>query len=119
MIFQGMFAIITPALITGAFAERMKFKSFLIFTLIWATLVYDPVAHWVWGAGGWLKQLGALDFAGGAVVHITSGVGALAAALVVGKRSGVENGAVEPHDVTMIVLGSRLPLVRLVRVQCR
>jgi len=106
MIFQGMFAVITPALITGAFAERMKFKSFLIFTLLWSTLVYDPVAHWVWGAGGWLHQLGALDFAGGAVVHITSGVGALAAALVVGKRKGVEDGAVEPHDIPMIVLGA-------------
>ena len=106
MIFQGMFAVITPALITGAFAERMKFKSFLIFTLLWATLVYDPVAHWVWGSGGWLRQLGVLDFAGGAVVHITSGVGALAAALATGKRSGVEDGAVEPHDITMIVLGA-------------
>ncbi len=106
MIFQGMFAVITPALITGAFAERMKFKSFLIFVLLWATLVYDPVAHWMWGMGGWLRELGALDFAGGAVVHITSGVGALAAAMVIGRRSGVENGAVEPHDTTMIVFGA-------------
>jgi len=106
MMFQGMFAIITPALITGAFAERIKFKSFLIFVLIWATLVYDPVAHWVWGTGGWLRELGALDFAGGAVVHITSGVGALAAAMVVGRRSGVDEGAGAPHDITMIVFGA-------------
>ncbi|HLE82627.1 MAG TPA: ammonium transporter, partial [Dehalococcoidia bacterium] len=106
MIFQAMFAIITPALITGAFAERIKFKTFLIFTLLWATLVYDPVAHWVWGTGGWLRALGALDFAGGTVVHIASGVGALAAALAVGRRWGVESGGVEPHNVTMIVLGA-------------
>ena len=80
MIFQMMFAIITPALITGAFAERKRFKAFVIFSLLWATLVYDPVAHWVWGVGGWLRTLGALDFAGGTVVHITSGVSALVAA---------------------------------------
>src|SRR3972149_5070966 len=106
MIFQAMFAVITPALITGAFAERIKFKTFLIFTLLWATLVYDPVAHWVWGVGGWLRVLGALDFAGGTVVHIASGGGALAAALAVGRRWGVESGGVEPHNVTMIVLGA-------------
>src|SRR5580765_2384139 len=79
MAFQMMFAVITPALITGAFAERKRFKAFVVFSLLWATLVYDPVAHWVWG-GGWLGQLGALDFAGGTVVHITSGVSALVAA---------------------------------------
>ena len=73
MAFQMMFAVITPALITGAFAERKRFKAFVLFTLLWATLVYDPVAHWVWGTGGWLRMLGTLDFAGGTVVHITSG----------------------------------------------
>ncbi|MGE5841634.1 MAG: ammonium transporter, partial [Deltaproteobacteria bacterium] len=85
MVFQCMFAVITPALITGAFAERMKFASFLLFTLLWATFVYNPLAHWVWGSGGWMARLGALDFAGGTVVHISSGVSALAAALVVGR----------------------------------
>src|SRR5438094_291716 len=85
MVFQMMFAVITPALITGAFAERKRFKAFVVFTLLWATFVYDPVAHWVWG-GGWLGQLGALDFAGGTVVHITSGVSALVAALVLRRR---------------------------------
>ncbi|MDO8690084.1 MAG: ammonium transporter [Dehalococcoidia bacterium] len=107
MMFQAMFAIITPALITGAFAERMKFKAFLIFSLLWATIVYDPIAHWVWGTGGWIRGLGALDFAGGTVVHISAGVGALAAALVVGRRVGVKGG-VEPHNITMIVLGAGL-----------
>ena len=88
MVYQMMFAVITPALISGAFAERMKFSSFLLFTLAWTTIVYDPVAHWVWGAGGWLKNLGVLDFAGGIVVHATSGFSALAAALYIGKRKG-------------------------------
>jgi len=82
MLFQMMFAVITPALITGAFAERKKFSTFIVFILAWATLVYDPLAHWVWGVGGWLRNLGALDFAGGTVVHISSGVSALAAAIV-------------------------------------
>ena len=107
MVFQMMFAVITPALITGAFAERKRFKAFVIFTLLWATLVYDPVAHWVWG-GGWLGQLGALDFAGGTVVHITSGVSALVAALVLGRRVGYGREALEPHDATMTVLGASL-----------
>src|SRR5262245_23903055 len=84
MLFQMMFAIITPALITGTFAERKKFSGFLLFTLLWATIVYDPLAHWVWGDGGWLKKLGALDFAGGTVVHISSGVSALVCALMIG-----------------------------------
>ena len=84
MIFQCMFAVITPALITGAFAERMKFISFLLFTVLWATFVYNPLAHWVWGSGGWMAKMGALDFAGGTVLHISSGVSALAAALFVG-----------------------------------
>ena len=107
MVFQMMFAVITPALITGAFAERKRFKAFVVFTLLWATLVYDPVAHWVWG-GGWLGQLGALDFAGGTVVHITSGVSALVAALVLGKRVGFGQEAMDPHDATMTVLGASL-----------
>ncbi len=108
MAFQMMFAVITPALITGAFAERKRFKAFVIFSLLWATLVYDPVAHWVWGTGGWLKTLGALDFAGGTVVHITSGVSALVAALVLGPRIGLGEEPMDPHDATMTVLGAAL-----------
>src|SRR3979411_1466392 len=108
MVFQMMFAVITPALITGAFAERKRFKAFVIFTLLWATFVYDPVAHWVWGTGGWLKTLGTLDFAGGTVVHITSGVSALVAAIVMGKRKGLGKDAMDPHDMTMVVLGAAL-----------
>jgi Amt family ammonium transporter len=106
MVFQMMFAIITPALITGAWAERMKFSSFLLFVVLWATLVYDPVAHWVWGDGGWLKGLGALDFAGGTVVHINAGVAALAAVLVMGKREGYGREAFIPHNLPMTVLGA-------------
>jgi Amt family ammonium transporter len=109
MIYQAMFAIITPALITGAFAERMKFSTFLVFMVLWVTLVYCPVAHWVWGDGGWLKGLGALDFAGGTVVHINAGIAALAAALVVGKRQGYGNHATFiPHNLPMTVLGAGL-----------
>jgi Amt family ammonium transporter len=109
MIYQAMFAIITPALITGAFAERMKFSTFLVFMVLWVTLVYCPVAHWVWGDGGWLKSLGALDFAGGTVVHINAGIAALAAALVVGKRQGYGNHATFiPHNLPMTVLGAGL-----------
>ena len=107
MIFQAMFAIITPALITGAFAERMKFSSFIIFTVLWVTIVYAPVAHWVWG-GGWLGSLGALDFAGGTVVHINSGFAALAAALIVGKRLGFGEQPMPPHNIPMVVLGAGL-----------
>ena len=107
MAFQMMFAVITPALITGGFAERKRFKAFLIFTLLWATLVYDPVAHWVWG-GGWLGKLGVLDFAGGVVVHITSGISALVAAWVLGHRKGLGAETAEPHDATMVVLGASL-----------
>ncbi len=107
MVFQMMFAVITPALITGAFAERKRFKAFVVFTLLWATFVYDPVAHWVWG-GGWLQKLGALDFAGGTVVHITSGVSALVAALVLGRRKGFGAEPMDPHDATMAVLGAVL-----------
>ena len=108
MVFQMMFAVITPALITGAFAERKRFKAFVIFSLLWATLVYDPIAHWVWGSGGWLKTLGALDFAGGTVVHISSGISALVAALVLGHRVGFGKDSMDPHDVTMTVLGAGL-----------
>jgi Amt family ammonium transporter len=108
MMYQAMFAVITPALITGAFAERMKFSAFFVFTLLWSTLVYDPVAHWVWGTGGWLKQMGALDFAGGIVVHLISGISALAAALVIGKRKGYLQEAMYPHNLPMTVLGAGL-----------
>jgi Amt family ammonium transporter len=108
MIFQGTFAVITPALITGAFAERMKFSAFLVFILLWATFVYDPICHWVWGAGGWLGKLGALDFAGGTVVHISSGVSALIAALVIGKRKGYLISSMAPHNLPMTVLGAAL-----------
>jgi Amt family ammonium transporter len=115
MVFQMMFAVITPALITGAFAERKRFKAFVIFSLLWATLVYDPIAHWVWGHGGWIgTQLGAVDFAGGTVVHISSGVSALVAAWVLGPRLSTLGGrsegseSNEPHDATMTVLGASL-----------
>jgi Amt family ammonium transporter len=113
MIYQAMFAIITPALITGAWAERLKFSSFLVFMILWSTLVYCPVAHWVWGDGGWLKTMGALDFAGGTVVHINAGIAALAAVLVIGPRKGFKgygNGteAFIPHNLPMTVLGAGL-----------
>jgi len=108
MIFQMMFAVITPALITGAFAERMRFKAFLIFTPLWATLVYDPVCHWVWAPGGWLRELGALDFAGGTVVHICSGIAALTCALVIGRRKGYGKDDMMPHNVTMTIIGTAL-----------
>jgi len=108
MIFQMMFAIITPALITGAFAERMKFSSFLVFTLLWSTLVYDPVCHWVWAVGGWIRNLGALDFAGGTVVHISSGISALVAALLIGRRKGYGAEHMAPHNLPMTVLGAGL-----------
>lgn len=108
MIFQGMFAVITPALITGAFAERMKFSAFLLFTILWATLVYNPICHWVWGVGGWIRNLGALDFAGGTVVHISSGASALAAALLIGKRKGYGTEPMHPHNLPMTILGAAL-----------
>jgi len=104
MLFQLMFAIITPALISGAIAERMKFIAFAIFILLWSTLVYDPIAHWVWGAGGWLRNLGALDFAGGNVVHISSGISALVVALVIGKRRKIKT--ITPHNLPMTLLGA-------------
>lgn len=105
--FQMTFAIITPALIIGAFAERMKFSSMLIFSLAWTALVYVPVCHWVWG-GGFLQQMGVLDFAGGIVVHITAGVAALVAALVIGPRRGFPRQAMPPHNMTMTVIGAGL-----------
>jgi len=108
MMYQAMFAVITPALITGAFAERMKFSAYLLFILLWSTLVYDPVAHWVWGAGGWLKKMGTLDFAGGIVVHLISGISALAAAIIIGRRKGYMLEAITPHNLPMTVLGTGL-----------
>lgn len=107
MIFQAMFAIITPALISGAFAGRMKFSAYCVFVVLWVTIVYAPMAHWVWG-GGWLGELGALDFAGGTVVHINAGVAALAAAIIIGKRSGFAGKPVTVHNVPMVVLGAAL-----------
>jgi len=104
--YQMMFAIITPALITGAFAERMRFSAFLIFTTLWATLVYDPLAHWVWGVGGWIRELGALDFAGGTVVHISSGIAGLVAAIVLGKRKGYRTTPMIPHNIPFVLLGA-------------
>jgi Amt family ammonium transporter len=109
MIFQAMFAVITPALIIGTYAERMKFSAFLIFTVLWATFVYDPLGHWVWGTGGWLKSLGALDFAGGIVVHTSSGISALMLAILIGKRVGYGKGtAFTPHNMPFTVLGGAL-----------
>ena len=108
MIYQCMFAVITPALITGAIAERMKFKTYLVFLLLWATLVYDPIAHWVWGMGGWLRTRGALDFAGGTVVHISSGVSAMIAAIVMGRRRGYPETPMSPHNLPYTILGASL-----------
>ncbi len=108
MAFQMMFAVITPALISGSIAERMSFPAFIVFILLWATFVYDPLAHWVWGAGGFLRTLGALDFAGGNVVHISSGYSALIVALVLGKRKGFGKESMAPHHVPMTVLGAGL-----------
>jgi Amt family ammonium transporter len=105
--YQLMFAAITPALISGAFAERKRFRSFVIFTVLWSLLVYSPIAHWVWAADGWLFKLGALDFAGGTVVHASSGVAALVAALAIGRRRS-SGDRMEPHDIPMTVLGAGL-----------
>jgi ammonium transporter, Amt family len=105
--FQLMFAAITPALITGAFAERKRFGSFVMFTILWSILIYSPIAHWVWSVDGWLFKLGALDFAGGTVVHISSGVSALVVALLIGRRH-MNGEKAEPHDVPMVVLGAGL-----------
>ena len=107
MMYQGMFAIITVALITGAVAERVKFSALVIFTLVWATVIYDPLCHWVWG-GGWLMSMGALDFAGGTVVHISSGISALVFALVIGKRKGYPKESIMPHSIGLTLLGTAL-----------
>jgi Amt family ammonium transporter len=108
MAFQMMFAVITPGLITGAFAERMKFSAYILFTLAWATLVYDPVCHWVWGAGGWLKNMGVMDFAGGIVVHVTSGFSALVCALYLGSRRGYGREPMPPHNLPFTIIGAGL-----------
>jgi ammonium transporter, Amt family len=108
MIFQAMFAIITVALITGAVVERIKFSALLIFSALWMTLVYAPVAHWIWGSGGWLGKLGVLDFAGGAVVHINAGVSALALVTLLGRRRGFPQDAMEPNNIPLVVLGAGL-----------
>ena len=108
MVFQAKFAIITPALIAGAFAERIKFSTFVIFIVAWSTIVYPPLAHWMWGSGGWLGEMGALDFAGGAVVHISSGAAALAAAIIFGRRLGLGQADMNPHNVPFVVLGASL-----------
>ncbi len=108
MIYQCMFAVITPALITGAFAERMKFGPFIVFSLVWAIIVYNPVCHWIWGSGGWLGAKGALDFAGGLVVHLTSGAAALAAAIILGPRQGFKKRSFMPHNLPMTLLGTGL-----------
>ncbi len=108
MIYQCMFAVITPALILGAFAERMKFSAFCLFMLLWATLVYDPVCHWVWAVGGFIRNMGALDFAGGTVVHINAGIAALVCAIVLGKRKGFPSKMSPPHNLPFAVLGAGL-----------
>jgi ammonium transporter, Amt family len=108
MVFQAMFAILTPALMVGAFAERINFSAFTLFILLWSTFVYDPIAHWVWSTGGWLKNLGALDFAGGIVVHVSSGVSALVVAALIGRRSGYEKQPFAPHNLPITVLGGGL-----------
>ncbi len=107
MVFQLMFAAITPALITGAFAERMKFSALILFSLLWSLFIYCPVAHWLWG-GGWLAGFGALDFAGGAVVHISSGISALVCALMLGRRQGYGTDYMAPHNLPMVLLGTGL-----------
>jgi Amt family ammonium transporter len=106
MIYQCMFAVIAPALISGAYAERMKWAAYVAFTLLWTTLVYDPIAHWSWAPGGWLNALGAIDFAGGTVVHLSTGVSALVCAIVLGKRRGYPSTRHPPHNLTMTVLGA-------------
>ena len=108
IMFQGMFAVITPALIIGAFAERINFKGFLIFTILWSVFIYNPVAHWVWSGDGWLFKLGALDFAGGTVVHINAGIAAIVTAIMLGKRRDYQRHALPPHDITYVVMGAGL-----------
>ena len=108
MMFQGMFAIITPALISGAIAERMKFSTYCVFILLWGTLVYDPIAHWVWGSGGWLLEMGTLDFAGGTVVHMSSGFSALVLAIIIGKRMDYGKTPIYPNNLVFTALGAAL-----------
>jgi len=108
IMFQCMFAVITPALIIGAFAERIKFKGFLLFSVLWSIFIYNPVAHWVWSGDGWLFQDGALDFAGGTVVHINAGIAALVTAIMLGKRRDYKNHALPPHNITYVVLGASM-----------
>ena len=108
MAYQMMFAVITPGLIAGAFAERMKFSSYVVFTLLWATLVYDPICHWVWAEGGWLRNRGVLDFAGGIVVHVSSGISALVCALFLGKRRGYGREPMPPHNLPLTIIGAGL-----------
>lgn len=108
MVYQMMFAVITPALITGAFAERVKFSAFMVFVILWATFIYDPLAHWVWGVKGWMREMGALDFAGGTVVHLSSGASALVAAMMFGRRIGYGQEAMPPHNLPFSVIGAGL-----------
>ncbi len=108
MVFQAMFAVITVALITGAVVERIKFVALLVFSALWLTVVYSPIAHWVWGDGGWLSNLGTLDFAGGTVVHISAGFSALALVTLLGRRRGFPQEAMEPNNIPMVVLGAAL-----------
>jgi ammonium transporter, Amt family len=108
IMYQGMFAVITPALIIGAFAERIKFKGFLVFSVLWSVLIYNPVAHWVWSTDGWLFKLGALDFAGGTVVHVNAGIAAIVTAIMLGKRRDYKGHAIPPHNITYVVIGAGL-----------
>lgn len=108
IMFQGMFAVITPALIIGAFAERINFKGFLVFSILWAVLIYNPIAHWVWSGDGWLFKLGALDFAGGTVVHINAGIAAIVTAIMLGKRRDYKGHAIPAHNITYVVIGAGL-----------
>lgn len=108
IMFQGMFAVITPALIIGAFAERINFKGFLVFSVLWSILVYNPIAHWVWSGDGWLFKLGALDFAGGTVVHINAGIAAIVTAIMLGKRRDYKDHAIPAHNITYVAMGAAL-----------
>lgn len=108
IMFQCMFAVITPALIIGAFAERINFKGFLLFSVLWSIFIYNPVAHWVWAADGWLFKLGALDFAGGTVVHVNAGVAAIVTAILLGKRRDYKGHAIPAHNITYVVIGAGL-----------
>ncbi len=108
MVFQMLVAVFPAALISGAIAERMKFASYLVFALLWTTFVYDPVAHWVWGPEGWIRHFGALDFGGGLVIHLTSGLAALCCALMLGQRKGLDHEDLHPHNLTLTALGTAL-----------